>query len=83
MDELARRIEKIEQRNKLVETDKAWETSKTRRLLIALFTYLSIFLYFLVIGVDKPFLNAIVPTVGFLLSTISLPFVRKIWEKYR
>lgn len=83
MDELARRIEKIEQRNKLVETDKAWETSKTRRLLIALFTYLSIFLYFMVIGVDKPFLNAIVPTVGFLLSTISLPFVRKIWEKYR
>ena len=39
--------------------------------------------FFLVIGVDKPFLNAIVPTVGFLLSTISLPFVRKIWEKYR
>jgi|GEM_PF-4688285 len=29
--ELVKRIEKIENRNKKVETDKAWETSYTRR----------------------------------------------------
>lgn len=83
MDPLEQKVEKIEQRNKLVENDKAWETSKTRRALIALFTYLSIFLYFLAIGVEKPVLNTIVPTMGFLLSTVSLPFIRKVWEKYR
>ncbi len=83
MNPLEQRLEKIEQRNRLVEADKAWETSKTRRVLISVFTYLSIFLYFLAIGVEKPVLNAIVPTMGFLLSTVSLPFIRKVWEKYR
>lgn len=31
------------------------------------------------IGVNKPELNAIIPTVGFTLSTLSLPYVKHIW----
>lgn len=81
IEELEKRIEKIEARNKTVEIDKAWETSWLRRLLIAVFTYLSISLYMWAILVDRPFLNAIVPTVGFLLSTLTLPWFRKMWEK--
>jgi hypothetical protein len=42
---LIKRLEKIEVRNKKVETDKAWKTSWTRRLLLALFTYLAIGFY--------------------------------------
>lgn len=81
MEDLIKRLEKIEQRNKKVDLNKAWETSKTRKFFVALFTYVSISLYFLAIKIEKPFLNAIVPTIGFLLSTLSLPFIRRVWEK--
>lgn len=81
VDELESRIEAIEKRNKNVEEDKAWETSWMRRGLIALFTYLSIALYLKFIVGINPWINAIVPTIGFLLSTLTLPFFRKLWEK--
>ena len=42
---LEKRIENIEKRNSKVELDKAWETSYARRLLVVVFTYLSIALY--------------------------------------
>lgn len=82
INELEKRIEKIESRNKKVELNKAWETSLTRRILVALFTYLAIALYLkFILGID-PWINAIIPTVGFLLSTLTLPFFKKFWEKY-
>ena len=74
--ELEKRIEKIEGRNKNVEKDKAWETSYTRKILIILFTYASIALYlYFIVGID-PWINAIVPALGFLLSTLSLSFLK-------
>ena len=39
------RIEAIEQRNKRVEEDKAWETSLTRRVCIAVLTYIVVIIY--------------------------------------
>lgn len=80
--ELEKRIEKIENRNKKVEVDKSWETSLTRKILLIVFTYFSIGLYMSVIAVPSPWLNAVIPSIGFLLSTLSLPFFRGIWEKY-
>ncbi len=82
MDSIEERVSRIENRNKAVEKEKAWETSYTRRLLIALFTYLSIALYLKFVVRIEPWLNAIVPTVGFLLSTASLPYIKRLWEKY-
>ena len=81
MDQLEERIAKIEARNRKVETDKAWETSLMRKVLIALFTYLAIALYFqFVIKID-PWIHAIVPTLGFLLSTLTMPFFKNLWIK--
>lgn len=80
--DLETRIRKIEKRNKRVETDKAWETSWMRRLLLILFTYLAIGFYLNAIQIPNPWLNAIVPAGGFLLSTLTLPFFRKLWERY-
>lgn len=82
MADIETRLKKIEERNKKVENDKAWETSWTRRLLLFLFTYLSIGLYLNAIQVFNPWLNAIVPAVGFLLSTLTLPFFKNLWIKY-
>ena len=72
-------IEKIKDRNKKVESDKAWETSKTRKLIIALMTYIIIVVFLWSIKAPNPWLNAIVPTVGFILSTLTLPFFKKFW----
>jgi polyferredoxin len=82
MEELKERIELIEKRNKRVELDKAWETSFTRRVCIAVLTYLVVVLYsYLISKNNNIYLSSLVPVIGFLLSTLSLGLVRKIWEK--
>lgn len=75
-------IEQIKERNKRVEADKAWETSKIRRLLIALMTYIVIVVFLWSIDAPNPLLNAIVPTVGFILSTLTLSFFKRGWLEY-
>lgn len=80
---LEERLQAIEKRNQRVEMDKAWETSSTRKLLIAVLTYIIIVLFFAVAGISNPFLNAIVPTTGFVLSTLSIPIIKKAWIKRR
>ena len=75
-------LEKIKERNHRVEADKAWETSKVRRILIALMTYLVIVIFLWTIDAPNPWLSAIVPTIGFILSTLTLPFFKKIWLGY-
>jgi len=72
-------IRKIQERNRRVEADKAWETSLTRRILIAVMTYITIVIFLIVIYAPDPFLTAIVPTVAFMLSTLSLPFFKRLW----
>lgn len=83
MEHLEQRIQRIEERNEKVEADKAWETSATRRALIALFSYIAIGLYLWAIGVPKAWINAIVPTAGFMISTLTMPFFKKYWLKRR
>ncbi|MFH1210480.1 MAG: hypothetical protein V1645_01055 [archaeon] len=75
-------IEQIKERNKKVEADKSWETSKTRRIIIALMTYIIIVIFLFSINAPNPWLNSIVPTLGFVLSTLTLPFFKKSWMKY-
>jgi len=82
LEQLEEEIEKIKKRNQRVEADKAWETSYTRRILLMIFTYLAIGFYLVVIKIPNPWLNAIVPAVAFMLSTLTLPFFKKIWLKY-
>lgn len=78
---LEKEVVAIKLRNSSVEADKAWETSWTRRILIAIFTYLAISFYLYAIEVDRPFLNGIVPAIAFMLSTLTLPWVKSIWIK--
>lgn len=79
---LEERVETIEKRNREVEQNKSWEGSWTRKLLVVIFTYLSIALYLkFIVGID-PWVNAVVPSLGFLLSTLTLPFFRSLWKTY-
>jgi len=79
---LEQRIEAIETRNKKVESDKAWETSWVRRISIAVLTYIVIVVYLSIIHNDAPFINALVPVVGFILSTLVMSRIR-IWYESR
>ena len=75
-------VELIKQRNHRVEADKAWETSWTRKIVLAVLTYLVIVLFFVFAKLPQPFVNSIVPTLGFIISTASLPLFRRIWLKF-
>lgn len=80
LSDLESRVAAIEKRNQEVELNKAWEGSWTRRILIVIFTYFSISLYlYFIVGID-PWINAIVPALGFLLSTLTLPYFKKWWS---
>ncbi len=77
-------INEIKERNKKVETNKAWETSWTRKVCIMLLTYIVVILYsFSINKINNIFLSSLVPVIGFFLSTLSLNIVRKMWEKKR
>lgn len=83
MNSLEQRVAAIEKRNARVELDKLWETSLARKLSIAIMTYFVVCAYLaFVIHID-PWLNALVPVMGFLLSTLALGIVRKLWEERR
>ena len=83
MEDLEQRVKQIEDRNYRVESDKAWEKSWVRRALLALFTYIAIGLYLMTIEISKPWINAIVPTTGFMISTLTMPFFKRLWLKNR
>jgi len=76
---LEKRVAAIEARNARVESDKAWETSFARRALLVLFTYAAVGFYLQAIRVPEPWLNAIIPALAFLLSTLTLPFFKEQW----
>ncbi len=76
------RIIHIEERNKRVEEDKAWETSFVRRLCIAILTYFVVIVYnYTTSKINNIYLSSLVPVIGFILSTMSLTEIRKIWSK--
>lgn len=79
MKELEKRIEKIEERNKRVENDKAWETSTIRKTLIIIMTYIFAVLYLKIADTTNPYFGAIVPCAGFFLSTQSIDFIKILW----
>jgi len=83
MKDLAKEIELLKQRNARVEADKEWEISLTRRSVIALGTYVFSAILFVLIKAADPFLAALVPTCAYVLSTLTLPFFKKLWKRQR
>lgn len=81
LEQIKKDIKEIKERNERVEKDKAWETSLFRKILIAVLTYIVIVIFFFFAKLSNPFVNAIIPTLGFVLSTLSIPFFKKIWIK--
>ena len=79
--EITEQLNKINERNKKVETDKAWEVSFIRRLFISIVTYIIASIWLWSINELNFLLKAIVPTAGYVLSTLSIPQLKKFWIK--
>jgi len=79
IEEIKREINLIKERNQRVEIDKAWETSIFRIVFVLIMTYIITAVVFYFIGINNFLLNALIPAVGFYLSTQSLPFIKKWW----
>jgi len=79
--DLEKEINLIKERNKRVETDKAWETSWERLMLISAILYITALIFMIIIGVQNVLLAALVPVLGFALSNQSLPVVKRRWLK--
>jgi hypothetical protein len=76
---LLERIEKLEVRNARVEADKAWETSPVRRIAIMILTYIVVAFYLHFVVHISPWINALVPVIGFTLSTLTLSLLKSRW----
>lgn len=81
LESLKSDVESIKIRNHSVELDKAWELSFTRRFSIIVLTYLCMVVFMFIAELPKPFINALIPVVAFLLSTLSLEVLKKWWMK--
>ncbi len=81
--DLEQRLQAIEQRNLRVDMEKAWEVSVVRRTWIMGMTYLTATVFLWITGNPYPLLNALVPTGGYLLSTLSLPWIKARWAARR
>ncbi len=83
MSDIEKRLNAIEERNSRVELDKAWETSWLRRVSLAPMTYITVLLFLMTIDNERPAINALVPTGGFLLSTLTMGWLRSKWQRSR
>lgn len=77
--DIEERVQRIEERNIRVEAEKAWEVSFFRISSIMILTYIIACGVLFVIGNSNPFRNALIPVVGYFLSTQSLPFIKRLW----
>ncbi|HEY4527122.1 MAG TPA: hypothetical protein VJK53_04760 [Candidatus Paceibacterota bacterium] len=81
MDSIEERVARIEQRNKAVEADKAWEVSFARRAIVSVFIYIVTGIFLMRLHLDHPWLVAFEPTVAFLISMLTMPFLKDWWVK--
>lgn len=81
LQDLEKETQAIQERNARVEVDKAWETSRFRIASVMCVTYIIAVSVMYLISAENIFRNALVPTVGYLLSTQSLPALKKWWIK--
>ncbi len=76
---LEERVAQLEARNLRVEADKGWEVSWLRRGSIMLLIYLTVVFYLYFVIHISPWINALVPVIGFFLSTLTVSQLKRYW----
>jgi hypothetical protein len=72
LEQLQAEITSIQTRNARVEKEKAWETSWQRHVSIAITTYAVMLMLFSLLDDARPFVNALLSTIGYLISVFSM-----------
>ena len=83
LESLQEEINLLKERNARVEHEKAWETSWQRKVGIIVTTYVVMIIVFFSLGNSAPFLNAIIPTLGYTLSTLSMGWMKTLFLSRR
>ena len=82
VENLEVQVQAILERNARVEAEKEWEVSLCRRFFIFCSTYLIACIFLWVLGIPYFYLQALLPTGGYLLSTLSLPWAKRFWLEH-
>ena len=72
-------LQAVLERNRRVEAEKAWEISFTRRGFLFLLTYLIAWFFLAQLDLPSPHFQALIPAGAYMLSTLSLPWLKKLW----
>jgi putative acetyltransferase len=72
-------IKNLQERNKMIEAEKAWETSWTRRAIIAIVTYIIVAFWLAIIGVSHNLIHALVAVASYLVGMAMLPMIKEHW----
>lgn len=83
LESLQNDIDALKARNAKVEAEKAWETSSLRIGAIVVITYFVAVLLMVSLETPRPFFAALMPTVGFFLSTQTLPVLQRWYLRRR
>lgn len=81
IEHLEKEIESLKARNIRVEAEKKWETCWQRKIGIIVTTYFVMILVFWSLGNPELLKNAIVPTLGYTLSTLSMGWMKRLFLK--
>ena len=79
IEQLQSEIDLLKSRNEKVELEKKWETSWQRKIGIIITTYIVMVLIFSGLKNSAPFTSAIIPTLGYTLSTLSMSWIKNLW----
>jgi hypothetical protein len=83
-EDIKHEIEIIKKYQKNRELEKLWEASLTRKISYFILTYSSVSLFFIIIGIDRPLVMAIIPSVVYYLFLVLIDLVKKWWiESHR
>lgn len=82
-ERLEQAVASIRRRNAHVEVEKAWERSWLRRLLVTAFTYATAFVFLTLANhnQEQALTLSAVPAAAYIISTLSLPWAKKIWMR--
>lgn len=72
-------IDTLRARELKLESYKAWETSYCRLGVLVTKTYIVAAVFLQTIGAQRPLVGALVPVLGYVISTLTLPIIRRWW----
>jgi len=78
---LEEQVQKLILLEKYIALQKKWDQSRIRITLNASGVYLVTVIFMHVLAIENPAVSALIPVFGYVITTISLPLVKKLWIK--